>query len=59
MAVAILFLRNQIQPILTLTAAVDNFARADRCWDFPPRGARKVRHAAVYFSRNAATEWSA
>jgi two-component system osmolarity sensor histidine kinase EnvZ len=50
LAVAILFLRNQIQPILTLTAAVDNFGKGRPVPDFPPRGAREVRQAAIAFN---------
>jgi two-component system osmolarity sensor histidine kinase EnvZ len=49
LAVAILFLRNQIQPILTLTNAVDNFGKGRAVPDFPARGAREVRQAAIAF----------
>jgi two-component system osmolarity sensor histidine kinase EnvZ len=49
LAVAILFLRNQIQPILTLTQAVDDFGKGRPVPDFPPRGAREVRQAAIAF----------
>jgi two-component system osmolarity sensor histidine kinase EnvZ len=49
LAVAILFLRNQIQPILTLTAAVDDFGKGRPVPDFPPRGAREVRQATIAF----------
>jgi len=49
LAVAIVFLRNQIRPILTLTAAVDNFGKGRPVPDFAPRGAREVRQAAAAF----------
>jgi two-component system osmolarity sensor histidine kinase EnvZ len=49
LGVAILFLRNQIQPILTLTAAVDDFGKGRAVHDFPPRGAREVRQATIAF----------
>ncbi len=49
LGVAILFLRNQIEPILTLTAAVDNFGKGRPVPDFKPRGAREVRQAAIAF----------
>jgi two-component system osmolarity sensor histidine kinase EnvZ len=49
LAVAILFLRNQIQPILTLTTAVDNFGKGRPVPEFLPRGAREVRQATVAF----------
>lgn len=50
LTVAILFLRNQIRPILKLADAADAFGKgrpvAD---DFKPRGAREVRQAAQAF----------
>ncbi len=49
LAIAIVFLRNQIRPILTLTAAVDNFGKGRPVPDFAPRGAREVRQAAAAF----------
>jgi two-component system osmolarity sensor histidine kinase EnvZ len=50
LTVAILFLRNQIRPILRLADAADAFGKG-RCIpeDFRPRGAREVRQAAVAF----------
>ncbi len=49
LAIAIVFLRNQIRPILKLTAAVDNFGKGRAVGDFAPRGAREVRQATVAF----------
>ena len=49
LAIAILFLRNQIRPILTLAAAVDDFGKGRPVHDFGPRGAREVRQATVAF----------
>ena len=49
LAIAIIFLRNQIRPILRLTAAVDNFGKGRAVADFPPRGAREVRQATLAF----------
>ena len=49
LAVAVIFLRNQIRPILRLTAAVDNFGKGRAVVDFTPRGAREVRQATVAF----------
>jgi two-component system osmolarity sensor histidine kinase EnvZ len=49
LAIAIVFLRNQIRPILRLTAAVDNFGKGRPVPDFKPRGAREVRQATVAF----------
>ena len=49
LAVAIVFLLNQIRPILTLTAAVDDFGKGRPVPDFSPRGAREVRQAAIAF----------
>jgi two-component system osmolarity sensor histidine kinase EnvZ len=50
LTVAILFLRNQIRPILKLADAADAFGKG-RCIpeDFRPRGAREVRQAALAF----------
>jgi two-component system osmolarity sensor histidine kinase EnvZ len=42
-------LRNQIRPILRLTAAVDDFGKGRAVADFQPRGAREVRQATVAF----------
>jgi len=49
LAIAITFLRNQIRPILTLTAAVDDFGKGRAVPDFGPRGAREVRQATTAF----------
>ncbi len=49
LAIAIIFLRNQIRPILRLTAAVDNFGKGRAVTEFPPRGAREVRQATIAF----------
>ena len=46
--VAILFLRNQIRPILRLAAAAEDFGKG-RDLDFKPRGAREVRQAGYAF----------
>jgi len=50
LTVAILFLRNQIRPILRLADAADAFGKG-RSFpdDFRPRGAREVRQAALAF----------
>jgi len=50
LAIAIIFLRNQIRPILRLTAAVDAFGKGRAVPGFPPRGAREVRQATVAFN---------
>ena len=47
--VAILFLRNQIKPILTLAEAADSFGKGREFPNFRPRGAREVRQAAHSF----------
>ncbi len=47
--VAILFLRNQIKPILTLANAADAFGKGQEVAAFRPRGAREVRQAAQAF----------
>ncbi len=50
LTVAILFLRNQIRPILRLAEAADAFGKGRRVpGDFRPRGAREVRQAATAF----------
>jgi two-component system osmolarity sensor histidine kinase EnvZ len=50
LTVAILFLRNQIRPILRLAEAADAFGKGRRVpEDFRPRGAREVRQAATAF----------
>ncbi len=47
--VAILFLRNQIRPILRLTEAVESFGKGREVPNFRPRGAQEVRRAALAF----------
>ncbi len=49
LAIAIIFLRNQIRPILRLTHAVDDFGKGRAVENFPPRGAREVRAATAAF----------
>jgi two-component system, OmpR family, osmolarity sensor histidine kinase EnvZ len=50
LTVAILFLRNQIRPILRLADAADAFGKGRGIPDdFRPRGAREVRQAALAF----------
>jgi two-component system, OmpR family, osmolarity sensor histidine kinase EnvZ len=50
LTVAILFLRNQIKPILRLADAADSFGKGrPPPVDFKPRGAREVRQAAHAF----------
>ena len=51
LTVAILFLRNQIRPILRLAEAADAFGKGRPLPDdFRPRGAREVRQAALAFA---------
>jgi two-component system osmolarity sensor histidine kinase EnvZ len=47
--IAILFLRNQIRPILKLTEAVESFGKGREVPSFGPRGAQEVRRAALAF----------
>jgi two-component system osmolarity sensor histidine kinase EnvZ len=47
--VAILFLRNQIRPILALADAAEAFGKGRDAPNFRPRGAREVRRAALAF----------
>jgi two-component system, OmpR family, osmolarity sensor histidine kinase EnvZ len=49
LGVAILFLRNQIRPILSLADAAESFGKGREVPDFRPRGAREVRRAAHAF----------
>ena len=49
LTVAILFLRNQIKPILRLAEAAESLGKAANAADFRPRGAREVRQAAQAF----------
>src|ERR1700731_2657464 len=47
--VAVLFLRNQIRPILRLADAAESFGKGREVPNFRPRGAREVRRAAAAF----------
>src|SRR6059058_343278 len=47
--VAVLFLRNQIRPILRLAEAAESFGKGREAPNFRPRGAREVRRAAKAF----------
>ena len=47
--VAIIFLRNQIKPILKLADAAESFGKGRDVPNFRPRGAREVRRAAAAF----------
>ena len=47
--VAIIFLRNQIKPILKLADAAESFGKGRDVPNFRPRGAREVRRAAQAF----------
>ena len=49
LGVAILFLRNQIKPILRLAEAAEAFGKGREVANFRPRGAREVRQAAQSF----------
>jgi two-component system osmolarity sensor histidine kinase EnvZ len=49
LAVAILFLRNQIRPIVRLADAAEAFGKGREVVNFRPRGAREVRRAAAAF----------
>lgn len=49
LTVAILFLRNQIRPILRLADAAESFGKGRDVPDFRPRGATEVRRAALAF----------
>jgi two-component system osmolarity sensor histidine kinase EnvZ len=49
LAIAILFLRNQIRPILRLAAAAESFGKGRAVAELRPRGAREVRQATVAF----------
>ena len=48
-AVAVIFLRNQIKPILRLADAAESFGKGREVPNFRPRGAREVRQAAAAF----------
>jgi two-component system osmolarity sensor histidine kinase EnvZ len=49
LAVAIMFLRNQIKPIVRLADAAEAFGKGREAPNFRPRGAREVRRAAAAF----------
>ena len=49
LTVAIMFLRNQIRPILRLADAAESFGKGRDVPNFRPRGAREVRRAALAF----------
>ena len=49
LGVAILFLRNQIRPILSLSEAAESFGKGREVPGFRPRGAREVRRASQAF----------
>ena len=50
--VAVLFLRNQIKPILRLADAAESFGKGREAPNFRPRGAREVRRAAQRLPRD-------
>ena len=49
MAIAVVFMRNQIKPILDLTAAAREFGKGREIGDFRPEGASEVRLAGEAF----------
>jgi two-component system osmolarity sensor histidine kinase EnvZ len=49
LTIAILFLRNQIRPIVRLADAAEAFGKGREVVNFRPRGAREVRRAAAAF----------
>ncbi|MGC1351924.1 MAG: ATP-binding protein [Xanthobacteraceae bacterium] len=49
LTIAILFLRNQIRPIVRLADAAEAFGKGREVQNFRPRGAREVRRAAAAF----------
>jgi two-component system osmolarity sensor histidine kinase EnvZ len=49
LTIAVVFLRNQITPILTLADAAESFGKGRDVPSFKPRGAREVRRAAQAF----------
>jgi two-component system osmolarity sensor histidine kinase EnvZ len=49
LTIAILFLRNQIKPIVRLADAAEAFGKGREVANFRPRGAREVRRAAAAF----------
>jgi two-component system osmolarity sensor histidine kinase EnvZ len=48
-AIAVLFLRNQVKPIERLAAAAEEFGKGRPVADFKPRGATEVRKASTAF----------
>lgn len=48
-SVALLFLRNQIRPIVQLADAAESFGKGQPIGEFRPRGAREVRRASLAF----------
>lgn len=49
MAIAVLFLRNQIRPIVQLARAAEQFGLGQEVADFSPKGASEIRRAATAF----------
>ncbi|HLL27212.1 MAG TPA: ATP-binding protein [Xanthobacteraceae bacterium] len=49
LTVAIIFLRNQIRPILKLAEVADSFGKGRDVTEYRPRGAREVRQAGLAF----------
>lgn len=49
LAIAILFLRGQIRPILALAKAAESFGKGQKIDDFSPRGADEIRRAGLAF----------
>ncbi|MCK3776518.1 ATP-binding protein [Ensifer sesbaniae] len=49
LAIAILFLRGQIRPILALAKAAESFGKGQKIDDFAPRGADEIRRAGLAF----------
>ncbi|MBL8669843.1 MAG: HAMP domain-containing protein [Alphaproteobacteria bacterium] len=51
LAIAVIFMRNQIRPIHRLAEAADSFGRGIEVASFRPEGGSEVRRAAVAFNR--------
>ncbi len=49
LTIAILFLRGQIRPILSLARAAESFGKGQKIDDFSPRGADEIRRAGLAF----------
>jgi two-component system, OmpR family, osmolarity sensor histidine kinase EnvZ len=49
LAIAIIFLRNQVRPILKLAEAAEDFGKGRMTERFKPTGAREIRQAAAQF----------